>query len=293
MAAGKRVCSYDAERVALSEGVRDVGTIASVDRFVRGHDKKKVVTLITDSLSNIHRLRSCKPKTSKEVELFFAVGSLAQHVDLRIAHVRGHANIRLNEEADKLAELGALAQVVTEDSGCRVLTTDQLKKELRLELGNLRESNLESACRGDFSTCSYTWYNAVKPCLRKGYSVCKLNLSRKMQAAVTQLELGLMPTALGYKTDRGTDRCMQCGCGISKAVPAWHFLFECEKTSLNKVGEYPLRNNLSPASVFHGVPSVCTPVIMTHLMDLVKQAKKSADVIGNSVNTVVSGVSVY
>jgi ribonuclease HI len=93
--------------------------------------KKSVVALLTDSLSNIQKLKSCKPKTAKEVEMFYAVGNLASLSTVHVAHVRGHAGIRVNEKADILAEQGAMWQVAEPVEEENSITADQFKSEIK------------------------------------------------------------------------------------------------------------------------------------------------------------------
>jgi len=249
---GDRVCSYQAEGTAIVEG--SCMTLRRVigDRMSQG--KKPKVLLATDSQSNIKKLDSCKPSTGEEVQMFYAVGMLAQAVDLSIQHVRGHAKISVNEYADRLADSGSLAQLMIsgdKNNLGRSVTHEAVKDEVRGKIGKRSENNLRRSMEKDSTLGKYNWYKMATANLTKFKLKNDVALCRSIQTATCQLQCGLMPCSIGFKYQHNTGRCNKCDKKIPWEEGASHVIFDCplvEEVRKLTVGEHCL-DKADPESI--------------------------------------------
>ena len=184
---------------------------------------------MTDSLSLIERIKSCRPRTSSEVELFYALSNLSYIADVSIHHVRGHANIRINEEADRLAEIGSSAQRTSSDpSTSNTITGDAVKKIITAALDESRTNRLNKHAIASNDDGVHSWFLEVSKQLTKAKIKDKHHLYKVSQTALAQLECGSFPTHLGVAYDFTNNCCSACHSKCSWKAGAQHVMFDCE-----------------------------------------------------------------
>ena len=91
----KRVC-FAEEKTEVREY-----RVGESSKKVGAKKKKKRIAIVTDSLSNLAKLRDGRPDSVKQRNFVNLIRAASEHVEITLIFVRGHEGIFGNEEADK------------------------------------------------------------------------------------------------------------------------------------------------------------------------------------------------
>ena len=191
------------------------------------------VMFATDSLSLIISIQSMKPKTHEELRLFLLLNSLAKANSVQIHHVKGHARIISNEEADTDAKAGTARERVEDRPW--TLPIEGVRAELKQLILDKRRERL--AVRAKTSSRSAYFLAATEGLETATISTKGLN-PRWESSIAAQLRSGQCP-ALADKAARSYEEgtyhvphCKYCESapegGYSAPSLIEHYVRECQ-----------------------------------------------------------------
>lgn len=221
--------SFGAERAAATRGAGR--GIQQAAEFIEEKHVKPRVLLATDSLSLVMALKSRSIKIFEDLQLMKNINSLATIADLTISHVRGHAEICGNEEADALCT-EVLRSPAMQTECCASLLPEAVKSELKRHAEGERSMRIRSLA-------------VSRPAVARAVKICggeKLTRSHlKTDLPVVASRIGLQCMAghcgwlLGRRAVQKVDEqfaidvsgcCRFCGEKVPDRVE--HFIQRCE-----------------------------------------------------------------
>jgi len=204
---GHGLASYDAETAALERGLKALKKVLTEQTW---HARPKVL-VVTDGLSTLSKLSGRVPRDAREAALCRVTTITAAYCELHFAHVRGHANIAVNEAADLRSDEGRSIQGTIDCGEAADASHKAVVSAVERDLRGKREAALKREAK---EHPTVKWYLEVAAESRGKLDATWGDAPRDAMRLVNQMRLGKCPAlAVGVPdSHQHTGQwCHECG----------------------------------------------------------------------------------
>ena len=250
---GKYCSNYEAEAAAIIESLNFVSNLLKQNTI-----NKTNIVILSDAKSVLQALANeiAKDPVIKKLTLTISEMIATHGIQVTLQWIPGHCNIKGNDEADRLAKLGA--KCTQDKESATYGTAKQIIKQKKKEIW------MKQWADSDKGRCIY----AFMPTPDKGD--CINQVKRDVQVTIFRLrsqhiQLNQHLNRIGIKTDA---QCPLCRCSEESVA---HHLFECTTLDDLRISLLPEKPNLT--NTIYGTPE---QLALTHKFHVMAQRRRAS-----------------